>query len=100
MDFETLLILEYEATFGTLVGAGREAFIGESGLIWEVACAVLAILVIWGRQSLCRCMWCQSCADKHVAEFSGSPVAYKGYFLEDFSTASFTSTSEKTVQIH
>ena len=31
-----------------------------------------------GRQSLCRCMWCQSFADKHVTEISGSPVAYKG----------------------
>ena len=91
MDFETLLILEYEATFGTLVGAGWGAFVGESGLIWEVACVVLATLVIWGRQSFCRCMWCQLFADKHVAEISGSPVAFKGYFLEDFST-SFRST--------
>ena len=80
MDFETLLILEYEATFGTLFGAGWGAFVGESGLIWGVACAVLAISVIWGRQSLCRCMWCQSFADKHVAKISSSPVAYKGYF--------------------
>ena len=45
--------------------------------------------MIWGRQSLCRCMWCQSFDDKHVAKISSSPVAYKGYFLEDFST-SFT----------
>ena len=26
-------------------------------------------------------MWRQSFADKHVAEISGSPVAYKGYVL-------------------
>ena len=49
--------------------------------------AVLAISVIWGRQSLCRYMWCQSFADKHDTKISSSPVAYKGYFLEDFSTS-------------
>ena len=33
----------------------------------------------FGDLGLCRCMWCQSFADKHVAEISGSPVAYQGY---------------------
>ena len=82
MDLETLL-----ATFWILIGAGWRTVVGESGLTCMVAYAVLALLVNWGRQSPCRCRWCQSFADNHVAEISCSAVAYKGYVLEDFSTS-------------